>query len=118
MPSGQSESPTHIGVFRIFVRTVCPRLHGVNLRTYPPFFIFFSKNFREKRERDPHPNIVPTLFQHCSNIVPTLFRPPLAADYFFSHTPPKLAPRVRMVCVSMMMCVGHVETTLKAHHPS
>jgi len=114
MPSGQSGSPTHIGVFRIFVRTVCPRLHGVNLRTYPPFFIFFSKNFREKRERDPHPNIVPTLFQHCSNTVPTTN----GSRLFFSHTAPKLAHHVRMVCVSMMMCVGHVEATSKAHHSS
>jgi len=113
MPSGQSESPTHIGVFRIFVRTVCPRLHGVNLRTYPPFFIFFSKNFREKRERPPS--------QHCSNIVPTLFRHCSDNKWqptIFFHTAPKLAHHVRRMCVSMMMCVGHVETTWKAHHPS
>jgi len=84
MQSGQSESPTHIDVFRIFVHTVCPRLHGVNLRTYPPFFIFFSKNFkREERERPPS--------QHWSNNVPTLFRPSSGSRlFFFLIRPPYL----------------------------
>jgi len=34
MPSGQSERPTHIGVFRIFVRTVCERAVRVKVRPH------------------------------------------------------------------------------------
>jgi len=41
MPSGQSESPTHIGVFRIFVHTVCERAVRVKVRPHYGSRLFF-----------------------------------------------------------------------------